>query len=245
MRSALVLMALMTQLSADTPTWFGSLQSSSDYEIIGYGEGSNFDEAKANAKSDVSKSIRSHIDSSFKAVTSVNNATVNHNAQSNIIETSNITITDTELIKSEQNSGRFYVALRYDNLPLYIKLAKRGGKSLCGKPHLYLAQTSIVSNLSSELNCSAAVDITRENNGWYLGVGGHRLVLNEVDFQKLMIETSTTSLKMKSNKTLVHEDESYSLLLDGLPSGGYLSIFDVYEDGRVVVMQSNMNLSPV
>lgn len=244
MRSIFVLIVLMTQLSAEAPVWFASFQQGGQNEIIGYGEGNNLDEAKANAKSDISKSIRSHIDSSFKAETSVNNTTVNHNAQSNIIETSNISITDTQLIKSEQTNGRFYVALRYDNLPLYIKLAKRGGKLLCGSPHLYLAQTSIVLNLSSELNCSTAVDITRENNGWYLGLGEHRVVLNEVDFQKLMIETSSTSLTMKTNKTLVHEDESYSLLFDGLPSSGYLSLFDVYEDGRVVVMQSNMKLSP-
>lgn len=235
----------MAHLSADTPAWFASFKQGGENEIIGYGEGVTLDEAKANAKSDIAKTIRTHINSSFKEQTSVNNTTVHHKAQSNITETSNLTLTDTQLINSEQNNGRFYVALRYDNLPLHIKLANRGGKSLCGKSHPYLAQTSIVSSLSSELNCSTTVDITRENNGWYLGAGAHRVLLNEPDFHKLMIETSNAAVHIKTTKNPVHEDESYALQFYGLPSSGFLSLFDVYEDGRVVLMESNINLSRI
>ena len=243
MRSVLVLIAFMAQLSADAPTWFGSLQNSADYEIIGYGEGVTLDEAKSNAKSDIAKAIRSNIKSSFTAQTSVDNSTVNHNAQSNISETSNLTITDAELKKSEQNNGRFYVALRYENLPLSTKLAKRGGQSLCGKSNAYLAQTSTALKLSSDLNCSVSVDITRENDGWYLGHGEHRNIMNKADLRELMIETSTGALRLKSNHTLVNEDEAYTLNLDGLPASGYLSLFDVYDDGRVVLMENNINLA--
>lgn len=243
MRFIFVLIALMTQLSAEAPAWYGTLQNSADFEIIGYGEGLTLDEAKTNAKSDIAKSIRSHIDSSFSTHTSVNNSTVNHNAQSSIRETSNLTITDAQLKNSEQNNGRFYVAMRYENLPLSTKLAKRGGQSLCGKPNAYLAQTSTLLNLSSDLNCSVSVDITRENDGWYLGRGEHRNSMNNADFRALMIETSTGTLRVKSNRTLVNEDEAYALNLEGLPATGYLSLFDVYDDGRVVLMENNINLS--
>jgi len=243
MRFALILIALMTQLSADAPAWFGLLQSGAEYEIIGYGEGLTLNEAKTNAKSDIAKTIRSHIDSSFSAQTSVSNLTVNHNAQSTISETSNLTIADAQLKKSEQNNGRFYVALRYENLPLSTKLAKRGGESLCGKSTIYLSQTASVLALSRELNCSVSVDITRENDGWYLGRGEHRTLMSNADFRELMIETSTGALRLKSNRSMVSEDEAYTLDFDGLPTSGYLSLFDVYDDGRVVLMESNINLS--
>lgn len=243
MRSIFILIALMTQLLAEAPVWFGTLQKSAESEIIGYGEGLTLDEAKINAKSDIAKSIRTHIDSSFTTHTSVNNAEVNHNAQSSVRETSNLTITDAQLKKSEQKNGRFYVALRYENLPLTTKLAKRGGQSLCGKPNAYLAQTPMVLKLSSDLNCSVAVEITRENNGWYLGRGEYRNSVNNADFRALMIETSTGTLRVRSNHTLVTEDEVYALNIEGLPESGYLSLFDVYDDGRVVLMENNINLA--
>ena len=240
-----MLMALMTQLSADAPIWFGSLQSSADYEIIGYGEGLTLDEAKTNAKSDIAKSIRSHINSSFSTQTSVNNSTVDHNAQSTISESSNLTISDVELKKSEQNNGRFYVALRYENLPLSTKLAKSGGQSLCGKTNAYLAQTPAILKLSGDLNCSVAVNITRENDGWYLGRGEYRSSMNNADFRELMIETSMGALRVKSNHSLVNEGEAYALNLEGLPISGYLSLFDVYDDGKVVLMENNINLAKI
>lgn len=243
MRSILILIALLTQLLAEAPAWFGSLKSNADYEIIGYGEGLTLDEAKTNAKSDIAKAIRSNINSSFTVQTSVSNSAVNHNAQSNISETSNLTITDAQLKKSEQTNGRFYVALRYENLPLIVKLAKRGGQSLCGKPNAYLAQTSTLLNLSNDLNCTVSIDITRENDGWYLGRGEHRNSMNNADLRALMIETSMGTLRVKSNHTLVNEDETYILNLEGLPATGYLSLFDVYDDGRVVLMESNIPLS--
>lgn len=240
-----MLMALMTQLSADAPIWFGSLQSSADYEIIGYGEGLTLDEAKTNAKSDIAKSIRSHINSSFSTQTSVSNSTVDHNAQSTISESSNLTISDVELKKSEQNNGRFYVALRYENLPLSTKLAKSGGQSLCGKTNAYLAQTPTILKLSGDLNCSVAVNITRENDGWYLGRGEYRSSMNNADFRELMIETSMGALRVKSNHSLVNEGEAYALNLEGLPISGYLSLFDVYDDGKVVLMENNINLAKI
>lgn len=243
MRFSVVLIALMIQLFGQAPAWFGTLSSSADFEIIGYGEGITLDEAKSNAKSDIAKSIRSHIDSTFSTHTSVNNSAVNHTAQSSIRETSNLTITDAQLKKSEQNNGRFYVALRYENLPLSTKLAKRGGQALCGKPNAYLAQTPTLLNLSSELNCSVSVDITRENEGWYLGRGEHRNSMNNADFRALMIETSMGTLRIKSNRTLINEEETYTLNLEGLPAMGYLSLFDVYDDGRVVLMENNLNLA--
>ena len=242
-RLSVVLITLMTQLSAQAPAWFGFLQSDVDYEIVGYGEGATLNEAKTIAKSDIAKAIRSHINSSFTTQTTVGDSTLHHNAQSIVNETSNLIITDTKLKKSEQSNGRFYVALGYENLSLAVKLAKRGGHSLCGVSNTYLAQTPTVLKLSSELNCSVSVGVTRENDGWYLGRGEHRLNMNNADVRELMIETSMGALRLKSNRTLVNEDEAYTLHLDGFPTLGYLSLFDVYDDGRVVLMENNINLA--
>lgn len=243
MKTVLLILMFLTGLFADAPSWFGTLPTSAAYEIIGYGEGVSLDEAKANAKSDIAKTIRSHIDSTFTTQTSVNHATLEHNASHSVRETSNLTLSDVEIVHSAQSGGRFYVALRYENLPLFIKLARKGGKSLCGEPNPYLAQTFILKNLSAELNCSTSAEITREQNGWYLGHGEHRVVLNESDFEELMIEASNGSLRLSAAPSRVNVDEAYTLSLDALPFSGYLSLFDVYDDGRVVVMEKNIDLS--
>lgn len=242
-RSAIMSVSLMVQLYADIPSWFGTLQNNSKTEIIGYGEGLTLDEAKTNAKSDIAKTIRSHIYSSFTTQTSVNNATVKHDAQASVTETSNLSISDTQIVQSEESNGYFYVALKYDNLPVSIKLVKRGGQSLCGISHPYLAQTPILINLSSELNCSVSVELTREQNGWYLGRGQYSVILSDTDLQKLMIETSKGLLSIHSTHSQVNVDEVYSLTLNGLPSTGYLSLFDIYDDGRVILMDGNIDLT--
>lgn len=242
-RATLVFISLMVQLWAGVPSWFGTLHNNSKTDIIGYGEGLTLNEAKSNAKSDVAKTIRSYIYSSFTTQTSVNNATVKHDVQASVTETSNLSISDTQIVRSEESNGYFYVALKYDNLPVSIKLAKRGGQSLCGISHPYLAQTPILINLSSELNCSVSVELTREQNGWYLGHGQYSVILSDSDLQKLMIETSKGLLSIHSTHSQVNVDEAYSLTLDGLPSMGYLSLFDVYDDGRVVLMDGNVDLT--
>ncbi|MCX6074117.1 MAG: LPP20 family lipoprotein [Campylobacterales bacterium] len=242
-KTVLLIVSLLTQLSADAPAWFGTLSSSAGYEIIGYGEGVSLDEAKANAKSDIAKTIRSHIDSTFTTQTSVNNATLEHNASHSVRETSNLTLSDVVMLQRDQKNGHFYVALQYDNRPLFIKLARLGGQALCGEPNPYLAQTSILKNLSTELNCTTSVEITRDQNGWYLGRGEYRVVLNESDFENLMIEASNGSLRLSATPSRVNVDEAYTLSLDALPFSGYLSLFDVYDDGRVVVMEKNIDLT--
>jgi len=243
MRTVFLILTFLAQLSADAPAWFGNLPIGMAYEIIGYGEGISLDEAKMNAKSDIAKTIKTHIDSISTTQTSVNNTTLNHNASQSVRETSNLTITDVKLKNSELKDGLFYVALLYDNRPLFIKLAKQGGKSLCGESNPYLAQTEILKNLSSELNCSTSVEITREQNGWYLGRGEHQAVLSDDNFEKLMIETSNGTLRLSSSPSRVNVDEVYTLSLDTLPLSGYLSLFDVYNDGKVVVMEKNIDLT--
>ncbi|MFA6144714.1 MAG: LPP20 family lipoprotein [Sulfurimonas sp.] len=242
-KTVLLIISLLTQLLADAPAWFGNVPSSAVYEIIGYGEGISLDEAKMNAKSDIAKTIRSHIDSTSITQTSVNNTTLDHNASQSVRETSNLTLSDVVMLQHDQKDGRSYVALQYDNRPLFIKLAKLGGQSLCGESNPYLSQTPILKNLATELNCSTSIEITRDQNGWYLGRAAHRVVLNESDFEGMMIETSSGSLRLSSTPVRVNVDEVYTLILDTLPLSGYLSLFDVYDDGKVVVMEKNIDLT--
>ena len=243
MRFWLTCTLFFTQLLADAPSWYGSLPNANPYVIIGYGEGKSFEEAKINAKNDIAKTIASQINSSFEIQTSLKNGDVNHKAQENISETTQLSLFDVKIIEKAVIAGDFFVALSYENLPLSSKLVQVGGKALCGEPHPYLLQTPIFKNISRELNCSVGAQVTRDNNQWYLGHNQYRSIIKRSDLHELMIETSKKGLHVRASRSEVKENESYSLQIDGIQNHGYLSLFDLYDDGRVVVVEKNIDLS--
>lgn len=245
MRFWLTCMFFSTLAFGDLPSWFGSLPNTNAYEIIGYGEGKTLEEAKTNAKNDIAKTISSHIKSSFITQISVKNDSVDHRAQEKISETTDLSLSNVKIVQKEMSDGKVFVALSYEILPLWSKLVQLGGKSLCGEANPYLMQTPLLQNISRELNCSVAVAITRDNNQWYLGHNEHRSILTQNELQKLMIETSSKALHVSitADQAQVKEDESYTLHLNNIPKKGYLSLFDLYDDGRVVLMEKNIDLA--
>ena len=243
MRFFLTCVFLYTFIWADSPDWFYKLEPANKYEIIGYGDGKTLNEARLNAKNDIAKTISSHISSSFESQTFDKNSNIEHSVKEDITESSELVISDVMTMKEEEKDDKFFVALKYENLSLLNKLIKYGNTTLCGKANLYLSKTILLQKLSQELNCSAAVELTRDNNQWYLGHNKYRNIITSDNLRSLMIETSSNNLHLQATQLEVREDETYSLKIENIASRGYLSIFDLYEDGRVVLMESNIDLT--
>ena len=107
------------------PSWYFKIPLH-QYEIIGYGSGLSMEEAKTNARSDISKSlivtIKSELNMNHTVKEHGNDFDETKEFHSNISEYTNVVLSDAKLQKHERRNDTFYVALSYINLPLSEKI---------------------------------------------------------------------------------------------------------------------------
>lgn len=104
---------IANRVNAQIPTWFTSPDNNN--HIISYGEGNTLTEAKSNARDELARIVKVHIDSSYKSVDIVNEFASSTEIEQRSTQTSSVDLdsSDYKLIKQDSVDGRWYVALRY------------------------------------------------------------------------------------------------------------------------------------
>ena len=112
------LLFLPLALLATPPNWYinNSLESK-DYELVGYGVGETKEEASQRAKFDIANTIRTTIESDMRMKESEVNGKYDKSIRIDIKESSNVSLSDLELVESEFVDNKYFVALKYVNLP--------------------------------------------------------------------------------------------------------------------------------
>ena len=142
-----LLSSFILQLLATPPSWYiNQSLSSKNYVIIGYGEGSTIEEAKQVSKSDISKMIQTTISSHVSINKNINNTIYGKNISTNINEKSNILLTDLQVIKTSFSDNKYYVAIKYINLPFSkkVRLLIKNIDTLSVSKNRYINQTSLM-----------------------------------------------------------------------------------------------------
>ncbi len=175
-----ILLALFATALFATPDWYGKLTPTVQAELIGYGEGSTLEEAKATAKSDIAHSIYSHVSSSVGSSTQVSGKDIKSSAFQSVEDRSDVVLSDAKVLQSEQekSSSRWFVAMSYDNRPFEEKLFSTLGSRVCSNtPHPYLSNTLLLQKIAKRAGCTkwADVQITHDNGIWYVGKNDIRL----------------------------------------------------------------------
>ncbi len=104
---------IANSINAKVPDWFSN--PSTNNKIIGYGEGDTLNEAKANARNDLSFMVKVKVNSVFENTGSINtfrtfNDTKIRTQQSSTIE---LNASDYKVLKQDSVDGRWYVGLEY------------------------------------------------------------------------------------------------------------------------------------
>lgn len=239
MKKILIASALPFLLYAIPPQWYATSSiESKEYEIVGYGVGASKDEAKQNAKSDIANSIRTNIQSSTNLNKSVENGNYNKTFNQNIKQSTNVVLTDIEEVKSSFIDGKYYIAMKYINLPLVkrIRLYFNDTKYIKKETNNYLLQTQLLKELKDEFGFYPKVTIERDN----LIIKDKSFHIDKETLKKLFSEVNTKDISLKVPKKLKH-DEFYFIDTKA-NTKGYLTIIMIEENGATSLLIDNVKL---
>ena len=223
------------------PSWYGKeeLFSHNSYELLGFGEGVSLAEANANAKESIAQNLMSRVDSSFTTI--ANNEMSKSESKLNI--TSQLDLQDLKTLKEEKIGGHFYVVLCYENLDFTQRVKKRLNIPTCKDEQTssYMQNTLLFKKLRESLGCRLDFKLHRQNKAWYLHYKDHLFLLDKSQLEELYVTVPSKLFGFYASKDLLYDTESFYFTLSS-KDDGYITLFDIYENGRVTLLQKSIKL---
>lgn len=239
MKHLAILSALASSCVFASPSWYGEVPSD-DNLSYGFGQGDSYQQAKDNAYHDLAKSIESRVISEassykeFKDGKLSTSASSNKTSLSDIVFRNNVTIS-----KSEQTEGKFYLEVQYDPTSFAQNLSNWLSDSRCDSDlHPYWSNTAMLQNWVDQHQCLPNIEIERFAGGWQLTNRSGYLVLPEAQYNHLFFNHSSSFLTLESTNARLSAGDYYFINLKA-QKAGYLSLFQVYEDGSTGVLLEN------
>lgn len=230
------------------PKWF-EIQNIShgSYEIIGYGKAKTLSEAKFKARVDIAKQILVKIESKSNLNLYHENINSKETYSQKYYQNSSevvkeIALDGIEIIKKELFNEKYYVAMKYDNLPLSKKVAK---KANCKKlqTNSYLSKTSFSKKLKDELGCIPKYNLIYKNKNWYVSYEENLFLIKKYEFIEFFVSKTSEDLNIEflkdSKITKEFKDGDIFDMKINSNQKGYVTLFNIYEDGRVNLMFAN------
>ncbi len=230
-------------LWATPPSWFDtqSLPHTRD-QIIGYGEAQEYKEAIQIAKNNIAKMLQSNIHSTLTIDKNSSIDSYNKNINEIITETSHITLHNLQLIKKEHIDNRYFVAIQYDNLALFLKILKSiSSKNTTSYKHPYLIKTELFRQLKEHLGFYPKATIYAQHGQYYIAINNQSFLISHDEFIELFINNINPIIEIKLKERLKN-DESYFINMQ-FQESGFASLFLVSNSGTVVTMFKNIEPS--
>jgi hypothetical protein len=167
------------------------------------------------------------------------NGKLSQNTSTHLKTNSKAVLSGVKYIKVEKVNDLWYVAAKYDNSSLDIKLKKLLPNNLKEEiQNKYLKNTPLVKKLNKELNVKLDYKIIRKDNLWQLQHKDIFLPINMQNFYQLFSNQSTSDILIKPNKDIYKEsDDMYFYIKHKNPS--YISVLYVEHNGKVGVLLAN------
>ena len=229
------------------PSWYvhHTFKEKKSSEYLGYGEGESLFAAKALAKEAIAQTLMSLAESSSVIQSEVRKKNgvevVNKRAAFDLKITTKINLQNLEVKKQEQQNGRYYVVLAYQNLDLVYRLKKSVGDVECGKVDSYMTQTPLYAKIRSALSCDVSLQLERKNSAWYLAYKEHTFLLGDGEFEKLYVSKQSKKFDFSISKSVLRDGDSFYLSLRA-KKAGYITLLDVYENGVVTLLQDSKKI---
>lgn len=224
------------------PTWYGKLNTPS--LIIGYGEASTREQALLMARKEIAESMKVQIFAETN-LSVIKTDTVTQSYKSNSTSKTNILLSDTTILREENQGSYWYVAVSYDNSSLDNRVIRSIGFSCnVASQNNYLATTYLVAQIIKKTGCRANLSLERKNNNWAINYQGNidalrdsddfeRYFYGRVDNQGIVIDISPSHVKNWQRFELnITSNED-----------GYISIYNIYGRGVVTEIISNVPIT--
>ena len=244
MKKLLVLWIIFTSLYAEVK-WFDAqeLLPKSSHHYVGYGVSKQLTEAKLLAKKDIAQQISLHV----KSVDTSNYARTKEGSTSefstSVEQTANIDLELTKTLKLQKEEGLYYVALEYENLTFEQRLAKMLKVKPCvnSSQHPYLKQTLIFEEINELTSCTFNLKLSRKNHSWGLTYKDIFLRIPNSKIKEFYITTNSPEFSVKPSSKRLKNGEVFDFSIKSNASG-YITIFDIYANGVVTVIENNMKV---
>lgn len=226
------------------PDWFGSL-SHENFEIIGYGESENIDDAILIAKKEIAQSIQTQISSESTFEQTLINDKLNKNSNIRTTEKTDVVLNDLVELRREKKNKTWYIALKYNNLPFTKKFLNliQHEKLTDENQNKYLAKTPLIKALNNEIKFKLNYMLFRNDSGWYIAHQNKCLRLNKFDFEKLFCSSSSHIIFVKPSQEDLIEGEQFFFEIKS-SQNGLFTILNTTENGEVFVIASNRKINP-
>jgi len=220
------------------PEWYTAQSLTHEsYEIIGYGEGMTPGEAKARARSDIAKTLETTVSSRLTARTHVEDNEVSHLAELELSEESAEILSDLILVQIQENAGRYYVALKFDNLPLDEKIFRRFPHILKEVDDKLLHTSPLLQKLKKHYGYFPKLHLYSQEGRYYFIEGDTTSYVPQSELPALFPAVHSSAVSIEA-PTLLREGASYTVKLQAKTSG-YLNYLQVFETGETVLLLAN------
>jgi hypothetical protein len=242
-----------------------ALQNKNAAMLLGYGNGKSVGEAKQQALYDIANQIEVNVSGESRRSTQKNNHGVKSQFSQQIKTRASSLLTSVDIACSDTNdpSGQYHFALRYDQRELAdiftdkliesfwqgkpSKIEWQGPSVIVNSDFIKQINKHLIDKESSH-QLSIQIKLFRKDNAWYLALNNVIKRIQGNNFTQLLNWGSLTtadinvSLQNEFGKAIspqMLEGDEFRLLINAKQSG-YISVFDIYEDGRVVKIRDNM-----
>jgi len=248
-----------------SPCFQLSLQSHKPWIINGYGEGKTIFEAKQQALFDIASKLETHISGQSKRETIKTGVQVSTSFSQDTVSKSSriLSLAEANCTDINDPSGIYHIAMSYDQRSpvdmLADKLKANFHEQIPGVinwqgPSLIVTSSFIqtleknITQASSKTTQTVSIQLYRKDQRWWLALNNITMELKPDTFSQIFNWAHFNTPDM----SISIEDEFKNSLSQNMFDGddfrfevrskqqGYLSIFDVYEDGRVTKIRDNI-----
>ena len=243
---------------SSSPSWFLSLPTQNG-RVVGYGKGDSYQSAKHEALADLAEQREALVNSEIALLRKSNPDDSTSTSSVRTIQVqSEKRLTGAKTLQQEELNGLYYIALQLDLRPTPQIIADALKKSLNitsdtridwqGSP--YLTQGALIQDIHARLNLSESasvlqtihVSLDRNNDGWFISLNDIVHPLDELDnLLNWKIHTQQGyGLTLKASaEPRIKSGSAFQLQIKQPTEERYLSLFNLYSDGRLSVALDN------
>lgn len=243
------------------PKWYTTIHAKTG-RIIGFGQSHSRDQAKSQALADISSQLDVQVKSQIKSSVAVVDNGVTRAESTKYELSATQRLQNTRVVTEEASSGITYIALEFDARPteqitadqLLAEWAGQRPAEIIWKGHRWLANSDFVSKLHQQLVSSNGlgtrevhIALTRRNDRWQIGFDNAVVPIENSDLMRLLgIQTADPSfrlgvfeLRTAQARTRLKVGDAFFLKFDVSKPGDYFTLFNLYHDGRLAVIQDS------
>lgn len=245
---AILMTGCLSQVAplASVPEWYSTQQLQRSGWVIGYGDAAELDTAKAIARSDLSRTLQTHIRSELRLHKLSNNHTTDRRREQQIDEVSQATLTALVVLRSEQQDGRYYVAIGYDSRPLaerlFAEIATDAWRPTSAPTLLH--QSQLLQPLFERLDFLPSMQLTVDQQHYRLGHALQSVRLRGEEIAELLPpqQSPYLTLKLIPSQSRYRPEQLFHLDIT-TRQAGWLSYLQLHQSGAVVQMIGNQRVA--